>query len=161
MGQQIKYHIADNGDIFNINEDGSFSTIGNVSQIAETNNPQKQTQPTIKKWLTSNYNWLYLISLTGLVVSGMWCICTHEYYSSGFYGMLSLCIGITAIATPWIFKTISKVWVILLFLLLISAHVTIITLSNEWNAIFQIAFAFISLFTFAIAYAKNVKPRNK
>lgn len=60
MGQeQKKYHIADDGRIFQINDDGSFTAIGNVNQMPQSNpQPQPQynaytsptyTQPTVEE----------------------------------------------------------------------------------------------------------------
>lgn len=58
MGQQIKYHITDNGDIFKINEDGSFSTIGNIQSLnTNTEVTDKITQPGLRKW-----RWILIVS---------------------------------------------------------------------------------------------------
>lgn len=47
MGQQRKYHVADNGDIFKINEDGSFTAIGNASQVeCQTSESPRQVKET-------------------------------------------------------------------------------------------------------------------
>lgn len=166
MGQeQKKFHITDNGDIYKINEDGSFTSIGNASQvdtkITAENNTRVHKPSNQKGWLMTNYNWLFLISLILLIISGMTCTTMECYGDSAMLGMLSMCAGATAIILPWIFKSITKIWVVLLFLLLATALITIIAFSEEWLYTIQIAFAFVSLLAFGIAYAKNIKTYNK
>ncbi len=151
--EQNKYHVTDNGDIFKVNEDGSFTAIGNVSQISAINAARPSAKT--KGWLMSNYNWLYLISLAMFVVLGLFGIFCYSY--SPMLGMISLCAGVTAITLPWIFKSISKVWFVLLFLLLVAAIITIIVLSYEWLYTTQIALGFASLFALGIACAKKHK----
>lgn len=169
MGQeQKKYHVADNGDIFKINEDGSFTAIGNASQV-DSKNPEANSNAThtqssaSKRWLLSNYNWLYLLSLTMLIVSGMLCFWggTGTRSEGAIICMLSLCTGITAIVLPWAFKTISGFWVVILFLLMILAFILIIASSYDYLYTTQIALGFISLMSFGIAYAKNNNQRKK
>lgn len=191
MGQeQKKYHIADNGDVFKINEDGSFTLVGNIEYITshienESNSPDAKNhlandtsaKPRFKKnkkgliigvvnnepklsldlksWFSSNYNWLYIISIVILIISALLCIGYNCYGDSAVLGMLSLCGGITSIVLPWIFKSISTVWIILLSIVLITSLITIILFSYEWLYTTQIALAFASFLAFGIAYAKN------
>ncbi len=165
MGQEYKkYHIADNGDIFKINEDGSFTLVSNIeniiSHVENENNSlgsknyssnDMTAKPLFKKnrkglivgvvvnepkssldlrsWFSSNYNWLYMISMAMLIISGLLCIGYNCYGDSAVLGMLSLCVGITSIALPWIFKTIPTVWIILFFIALITLQITIIVFS--------------------------------
>ncbi len=197
MGQeQKKYHIADNGDIFKINEDGSFTLVSNIEHITshieyESNSSDAKNhsandtseKPLFKKnrkgliigvvnnepklsldlrsWFNSNYNWLYMISIVMLIISGLLCIGYNCYGGSAVLGMLSLCVGITSIVLPWIFKTIPTVWVFLLFIALITSLIMIIVSSYEWLYTTQIALAFASLLAFGIAYAKSVNIHNK
>lgn len=143
MGQQQnKYHIDDKGDIFRINEDDSFTYIGNASQLDALN-------------FSKARNWLYIISLIFLIWSGIICISDCCYKDSAMLGMLSLCAGITAIVFPWIFKTVSKFWIVIYSLLLIVALVMIICFSYEELYPTQIALCYISLLTFIIACAKR------
>lgn len=191
MGQeQKKYHIADNGDIFKLNEDGSFTFVSNIEQITshsennsnssdaknhsandssakplfkrnrkglitEVVNNEPKLSLDLRSWFSSNYNWLYMISLVMLIISGLLCIGYNCYGDSAVLGMLSLCFGITSIVLPWIFKTIPTVWIILIFIVLITSQITIIVFSYEWLYSSQIALAFASLLAFGIAYVKN------
>ena len=197
MGQEHKkYHIADNGDIFKINEDGSFTLVSNIENIKSyvenesissdsMNHYSNGTtaKPLFKKnrkgliigvinnepklsfdlrsWFSSNYNWLYMISIVMLIISGLLCVGYHCYGGSAVLGMLSLCVGITSIVLPWIFKTIRSAWAIILFIALITSLITIISFSYEWLYTIQIALAFASLLAFGIAYAKDVNIHNK
>ena len=125
---------------------------------------------TLRNWFSSNYNWLYTISITVLIISGLICITQSQSYTGDIeisygdieiLGMLSLCIGITSIVLHWILKTIPTVWIILLFTVLIASLITIIVLSSSSYTTTQIALAFISLLTFSIAYARNISPLDK
>lgn len=167
MGQvNNKYYISDNGDIFKINEDGSYTAIGNASQIDMNNSVAKDISrqmlsDTTKSGLFSNYNWLYLLSLIMLIVSGTLCIYYDCYRDSAMFGMLSLCLSITAIVLTWVFKTISKICVVILFILMIAALITIIAFSYEWLYPTQIFLTIAILATFVIAYDKNVNKHKK
>lgn len=96
-----------------------------------------------------------------LIISGLLCIGYNCYGDSAVLGMLSLCVGITSIVLPWIFKTIPTVWIILIFIALITSQITIIVFSYEWLYTSQIALAFASLLAFGISYAKNANIHNK
>lgn len=192
MGQeQNKYHIADNGDIFKINEDGSFTLVSNIEHITshtenESNssdaknhsandtsakplfkrnrtgliigvvNNEPKLSLDLRSWIRSNYNWLYMISMAMLIISGLLCIGYNCYGDSAVLGMISVYVGITSIVLPWIFKTIPSIWIIFLFIALIASLIMIITFSYEWLYTTQIALAFASVLAFGIAYAKNI-----
>lgn len=158
---QSKYKTTPDGKIYRIETDGSFTAIDNASRfnhkISQENNTLiNKTSSAPKGWLMSSYNWLFLISLMMILVSGMSCIYLDCYGDSAFLGMLSTCVAIATIVLIWSFKSISKVWVFLLALLLTASLTTIIVFSPEWAYIIQIAFAFISLLAFGIAYVKNI-----
>lgn len=44
MGEKPKkYHVTDDGDVYRINDDGSFTSMGNAEQMTETAVPQRET----------------------------------------------------------------------------------------------------------------------
>lgn len=82
MGQlsNNKYHITDDGKVYRINEDGSFSEIVDV-----TNLPSNQHN---KGWFYRHYNWLWLIGLIaqlGFIISAVSCSYYREEWYSPIY----------------------------------------------------------------------------
>lgn len=77
MGQQPnKYHMTDDGKVYRVNEDGSFTSIGNVEDLdKKTSTPSSDKMPPIPTpnvkttsttevgWWKRNYNWLWVTTL--------------------------------------------------------------------------------------------------
>lgn len=97
MGQQPnKYHISDEGIIYRVNEDGSFTSVGNVEDIekkpsstSENKMPPPIPTPAVKTsgssevgWWIRNYNWLWLITLVIFIGWFISCLlsCSCLYY---------------------------------------------------------------------------------
>ncbi len=71
-----KYHITDNGDIYKVNEDGSFTSMGNAEKMSSTNQTEKtisqSTEPSaddkpIKPFIEKKHRVLVIISVFLLV----------------------------------------------------------------------------------------------
>lgn len=144
-----KYYIADDGSIYKVNEDGSFTKIGNISELKKHNSNK------IKDWILINYNWLYCISLILLLVSSGLCILNQKYHDSELLATLSLCAGSVSIVVPWIFKQITRLVETLLLVSLIVSFITIITFSPEWLYSFQILIGFCSVFVYCVILTKQ------
>lgn len=85
MGQvQNKYHISNDGEVYKVNEDGSFTSMGNIENLqnvsdnnygGNTNKPQASSldPKNTKKstWWKKNYNWLWV---TNIVIFICWFI---------------------------------------------------------------------------------------
>ncbi|MGN0225643.1 MAG: hypothetical protein ACI4A7_06135 [Prevotella sp.] len=55
MGQeQKKYHITDNGDIYRVNNDGSFTSMGNAEENINNTFKNKEYDESIKESVTTN-----------------------------------------------------------------------------------------------------------
>ncbi|MCM1449480.1 MAG: sel1 repeat family protein [Clostridiales bacterium] len=70
MGQEPKkYHISDNGDIFKVNEDGSFTELGNAEELDKS-----LRQPAVKN-KTSKFLWPTI----SLVILAAFCITIYMF----------------------------------------------------------------------------------
>ncbi len=137
MGQEPnKYHISDNGNVYRINEDGSFTSVGNIESIekkspetAETA-PQSGTKPletqTVDSdtgWWKRNHNWLWttiLILFVGWFISCLSCsYFTREHpdgygnyyyeYEDNFVIVLEYCaIILIAYVVSWYISSSTK-----------------------------------------------------
>lgn len=99
MGQQPhKYHISDDGKIYRVNDDGSFTLVGNVVDIEKkpSANPINNMLPNntlvmkacnfIKVgWWKRNYNWLWVTTL--VVFIG--CVNSYLQYIWTLYDLIS------------------------------------------------------------------------
>lgn len=99
MGQQPnKYHISDDGKVYRINEDGSFTSVGNIEDIEMKSsatsadkmppNPTstvKRTNTSEVEWWKRDYNYLWVLNLA--VFIGWFILCLlystyPDYYST-------------------------------------------------------------------------------
>lgn len=89
MGEKPKkYHVTDEGDIFRINEDGSFTSMGNAEKMSDSNNEatapnritslldEKPIKP-FTKYKHRKFIWVYWIIAFLLVCYCLSCIFTH------------------------------------------------------------------------------------
>lgn len=92
MEQQTKkYHTSDNGRIYRINDDGSYTEIGNV------NNLTKETTSEVKN--SKKINWIKLIGgIIGLVLGTI-----LLYNSGGIYSVI-ICYVILALINFFYFR---------------------------------------------------------
>ena len=93
MGQlPNKYHITDEGKVFRINDDGSFTKVGNIEDIEtkpsdneseiKTSVGKVQVDPPKVSWWNRNYNWLWAITLFFLLGWFGDCIANHNNIST-------------------------------------------------------------------------------
>lgn len=81
MGQtQNKYHITDDGKIYRINDDGSFSEVGDVEAKSNGKKLGNNEPKTIKDWLREN--WLFALSLLFTFVWFCMAYTNREYWSN-------------------------------------------------------------------------------
>lgn len=95
MGQQPnKYHITDDGKVFRINDDGSFTSVGNIEDIEKVHSTSvadsistmqtssgESSKHIIKGRLNLNYNWLWLTTIIIFVGWYISCLsCSWPYY---------------------------------------------------------------------------------
>lgn len=152
MGQvEKKYHIDENGNIFKVNDDGSFTDIGNVSVIESQPYDTVAHNCFIKAFLFRKYNWLNCIALCLCVICCLICILSANYRGSQLLGVLSLCIAISAILIQWIFNLVKILYLAIDFLFLALAIVTAVLYSEYYTFECQLFIGFSSLLTFFIA----------
>ena len=150
MGQQLnKYHMTDDGKVYRVNEDGSFTSIGNVedrekkpsTQQVDIMLPIPPSTPTTSSaaeigWWKRNYNWLWITTLVVLILWFLTCFCyTH---GGAIYSLGDCMIILVCYILSWYLTTKNKIWQkIVQIPLIIFAYygAWIITLRSEYNLI--------------------------
>ena len=110
-----KYHIADDGTVYKINDDGSFTSMGNIEDIenksntdANNNNSSipacsiKTSTNTDVVWWKRNYNWLWVVTL--ILFLGYFFV-----YPFGPCAVIFICYCLS-----WFFSTKNMFWLKLL-----------------------------------------------
>lgn len=138
MGQgPKKYHISDDGQVYRINDDGSFTSVGNIEDIEKKTSSApiigKQTYgpapvPYTSKaaesgWWMRNYNWLWVVTLVVFISWFSACLSFSEfenrywsddhyvyYYEWNFSEILGYCLTILlSFAISWFISSGTKI----------------------------------------------------
>lgn len=144
MGQKPnKYHISDDGIIYRINDDGSFTSVGNIDDIEkkQTVNTTVKTHPSTSNrkkshntenigWWKRNYNWFWFATLVVFIVWFISCLScgefpvyNDEYFVIGIYCnnvpiLTNGCLILLCYILSWILST-KKKYIILIIQLLV------------------------------------------
>lgn len=79
MGQEHKkYHVTDSGEVFRINDDGSFTKMGIVSEPKNESHSKtyrhKHSKDSKKEsvgWFKTDYNWLFVFGIVAIIGYGI------------------------------------------------------------------------------------------
>ena len=148
MGQKPnKYHISDEGIIYRINDDGSFTSVGNIDDIEKkqsvnttvktypsTSNRKKSHNTENIGWWKRNYNWFWFATLVvfiGWFISCFSCawpeypMYDDENFIIGYYSadntikiLTNVCLILLCYILSWILST-KKKYIILIIQLLV------------------------------------------
>ncbi len=183
MGQQPnKYHISDDGKIYRVNDDGSFTSMGSVKDIDKSapEKPSGADLPQKANWWKRNYNWLWvtmLVLFIGWIAACMSCsFIVDVMYENGqptYYqysnGNIILLFGILVTAlfgfSWWLSSKRRKVLLLIQLLLLFFAYCCLFyssQLCNDEDAFIIWNLSFIPLIIWIITLILTiVKQRRK